>query len=73
MITGAGPEADDAATREVLTRVNASGAAFLTHTVTGGRYVIRVAIGAVTTRPEDVDQLWDRLRAEVASVLRSRP
>ncbi|WP_345609831.1 pyridoxal phosphate-dependent decarboxylase family protein [Pseudonocardia adelaidensis] len=68
VVTGDGPDADDAASREVLARVNASGAAFLTHTVAGGRYVIRVAIGSVTTGPEHVDQLWDRLRAEAAAV-----
>jgi aromatic-L-amino-acid/L-tryptophan decarboxylase len=68
VVTGAGPEADDAASREVLARVNGSGAAFLTHTVAGGRYVIRVAIGSVTTRPEHVDQLWDRLSTEAAAL-----
>jgi aromatic-L-amino-acid decarboxylase len=68
VVTGAGPEADDAASRDVLARVNGSGVAFLTHTVADGRYVIRVAIGSVTTRPEHVDQLWDRLRAEAAAV-----
>jgi aromatic-L-amino-acid/L-tryptophan decarboxylase len=68
VVTGAGPEADDTASREVLARVNGSGAAFLTHTVAGGRYVIRVAIGSVTTRPEHVDQLWDRLSAEAAAL-----
>ncbi len=52
----------------VLDRVNASGAALLTHTVVDGRYVIRVAIGSVTTRPEHVDQLWDRLCTEAAAV-----
>jgi aromatic-L-amino-acid decarboxylase len=69
VVTGAGPEADDAATREVLTRVNASGEAFLTHTVAGGRYVIRVAIGSVSTGPEHVDQLWQRLRSEAVAVV----
>jgi aromatic-L-amino-acid decarboxylase len=69
VVTGAGPDADDAASREVLTRVNASGTAFLTHTVAGGRYVIRVAIGSVSTGPEHVDQLWDRLRTEAAAVV----
>ena len=54
----------------MLAGINASGAAFLTHTVTGGRYVIRVAIGSVTTAPEHVDQLWDRLRAEAGAVVR---
>jgi aromatic-L-amino-acid/L-tryptophan decarboxylase len=71
VVTGAGPEADDAASREVLDRVNDSGEAFLTHTVVDGRYVIRVAIGSVTTRAEHVDQLWERLGSEAAAV-RSR-
>ncbi|TQM04208.1 pyridoxal-dependent decarboxylase [Pseudonocardia kunmingensis] len=68
VVTGAGPDADDDASRELLERVNASGEAFLTHTVVGGRYVIRVAIGAVTTGPEHVDQLWEQLRAEAERV-----
>ena len=49
-----------------MERVNASGAAFLSHTVVDGRYVIRVAIGAVTTGPEHVRALWERLQREVA-------
>jgi aromatic-L-amino-acid decarboxylase len=64
VVTGAGPEADDAATRTVLERVNASGTALLTHTVVEGRYVIRVAIGSVATEAAHVDALWERLRAE---------
>ncbi|MGH3585996.1 MAG: aspartate aminotransferase family protein, partial [Pseudonocardia sp.] len=68
VVTGAGPDADDAASREVLERVNGSGRVFLTHTVVEGRYVIRVAIGSVATRPEDVDELWDLLHAEAGRV-----
>lgn len=66
IVTGAGQASDDAATRVVLERVNASGAALLTHTVVDGRYVIRVAIGAVGTDAEHVDALWERLCAEAA-------
>jgi aromatic-L-amino-acid/L-tryptophan decarboxylase len=69
VVTGAGPDADDAASREVLERVNRSGAAFLTHTAVESRYAIRVAIGSVTTRGEHVDELWDLLRAEAARVV----
>jgi aromatic-L-amino-acid decarboxylase len=69
VVTGAGPEADDAASREVLERVNRSGAAFLTHTAVEGRYAIRVAIGSVSTRGEHVDELWGLLRAEAARVV----
>jgi aromatic-L-amino-acid/L-tryptophan decarboxylase len=60
--TGRGDEADDAATREVMRRVNATGNAFLTHTVVGGRYVIRVAIGVPTTERHHVETLWQSLR-----------
>lgn len=63
--TGRGDAADDTATRKVLERVNASGKAFLTHTVVDGRYVIRVAIGSVATTEDDVRALWETLRNAV--------
>lgn len=66
--TGRGPEADDAASREVLERVNASGAAMLTHTTLAGRYLIRVAIGSVATRRHHVAALWELLRRSAAEV-----
>jgi aromatic-L-amino-acid decarboxylase len=68
VVTGDGPAADDAATRAVLERVNASGAALLTHTVVDGRYVIRMAIGSVATRASDVVALWKRLCDEAAAL-----
>ncbi|WP_246633213.1 pyridoxal-dependent decarboxylase [Pseudonocardia nigra] len=68
VVTGAGAEADDAATRTVLERVNAAGAELLTHTTVEGRYAIRVAIGSVATEAEHVAALWERLRAEASAV-----
>ncbi len=68
VVTGDGPEADDEASRGVLERVNASGAALLTHTVVEGRYVIRVAIGATTTELPHVEALWECLRKERGSL-----
>ena len=62
------PEADDRATRALLETVNASGRAFLSHTVVDGRYAIRVAIGGVTTGREHVDALWDLLRSTAADL-----
>ena len=56
------PDADDLATRALLAAVNASGRAFVTHTVVGGRYAIRVAVGGVTTGRADLDALWELLR-----------
>jgi aromatic-L-amino-acid/L-tryptophan decarboxylase len=51
----------DAATKALMERVNASGQAFLTHTVVDGRYAIRVAVGSVSTTQSDVDALWQLL------------
>jgi aromatic-L-amino-acid decarboxylase len=56
------PGADDRATRALLDAVNASGRAFLTHTVVDSRYAIRVAIGGVTTGREALDALWNLMR-----------
>lgn len=61
--TGRGAAADDAASRAVLARINSGGAAMLTHTVLGGRYVIRVAIGSVATERRHVVGLWEQLRS----------
>jgi aromatic-L-amino-acid/L-tryptophan decarboxylase len=63
IVTGGGDADDDTASREVLERVNASGTALVTHTVVDGRYAIRVAVGALGTRAEDVELLWAALRA----------
>ena len=52
---------------EILQRVNASGEAYLSHTKLGGRYVLRLAIGQLTTTEADVRQAWDVLRREAAA------
>ena len=54
--------AEDAANRRILDRVNASGDAFLTHTSLHERTVLRVSIGNLKTRPEDVEGVWRLLR-----------
>jgi aromatic-L-amino-acid decarboxylase len=56
------PPADDLATRALLAAVNATGRAFLSHTVVDGRYAIRVAVGGMATERADVDALWELLR-----------
>jgi aromatic-L-amino-acid decarboxylase len=73
VVTGAGPVADDAATRAVLEAVNASGAALLTHATAGDRYLIRVAIGGVATEQRHVVKLWEALRAAATTVLAATP
>lgn len=48
--------------RELLRRVNASGRVFLTHTVLGGRYTIRLAVGQRCTEREHVVEAWRLVR-----------
>ena len=48
----------DAATRELMNRINAAGAFFVSHTVLNGQFTIRVAIGNIRTEWRDVEELW---------------
>ncbi|MEU4446872.1 aminotransferase class V-fold PLP-dependent enzyme [Actinosynnema sp. NPDC050801] len=52
----------DETTRAAMDRVNASGDAFVTHTVVDGRFAIRVAIGAEATEERHVRALWEALQ-----------
>ncbi len=51
----------DDATRRMVDDLNASGAAFVTHTVVDDRYILRVAIGGTHTTMSNVEALWERL------------
>jgi len=54
--------------RQLLERVNSSGKAFLSHTVLNGRFTLRVAIGNIGTRREDVREVWETIK-EAAGTL----
>ncbi len=60
-------------TRELLARVNASGRAYLTHTVLplsgGDRYAIRFSIGATLTKQEHVQATWRLISETIDGVL----
>ena len=58
--------AGDRPTRALMDSINASGEAFLTHTVVGGRVVLRVAIGSPQTQEPQVRALWAQLRSLAA-------
>ena len=51
----------DAATRNLMFRINSSGRFFVSHTVLNGRFTIRVAIGNLRMQQQDVEQLWTAL------------
>jgi aromatic-L-amino-acid decarboxylase len=55
---------DDERNRALLARVNASGDIFISHAVLDGRYVLRLAVGQMHTREEDVRLAWEALRRE---------
>ena len=54
----------DEATRRLAATVNASGHSHVTPSVIDDTAVIRVSIGATTTREEHVERLWDLIDAE---------
>ncbi len=58
----------DEQNRLLLERVNATGKAFLSHTVLNGRFILRVAIGNIGTRREDVREVWETIK-EAAGTL----
>jgi aromatic-L-amino-acid decarboxylase len=62
------PERANARTDALVERLNASGQAWFTRTVLDGRSVLRVSVGARTTRREHVDAAW-RLLTEIADTV----
>jgi aromatic-L-amino-acid/L-tryptophan decarboxylase len=55
----------DAHTQEWSARVNASGAAYLTPARVGGRWMVRVSVGAELTEREHVEALWKLMQQAV--------
>ena len=55
-------EGDDARSRALLERVNAGGEIFISHAVLAGRYVLRLAVGQMSTTEADIHQAWEVLR-----------
>jgi aromatic-L-amino-acid/L-tryptophan decarboxylase len=55
-------EAPDDENERLLERVNASGEAYLSHTMLEGRYVLRLAVGNLQTTEADVRRAWEALR-----------
>ncbi len=52
----------DKANQQLLAEINASGRAFLSHTILYGRFVLRFAIGNFQTTEEDVRETWELIR-----------
>jgi aromatic-L-amino-acid decarboxylase len=52
----------DVLNEKILSTVNASGRLFLTHTRLGGKYVLRLSIGALATQQRHVRAAWEELK-----------
>jgi aromatic-L-amino-acid decarboxylase len=61
-------EGDDERNRTLLERVNAGGQIFISHCVLNGRYVLRLAIGQISTTEADITRAWDVLVRESAAL-----
>ena len=56
----------DALNERIINAVNASGAAFLTHTKLDGRFTIRLAVGNIRTTERHVREVWELLQSHRA-------
>jgi aromatic-L-amino-acid/L-tryptophan decarboxylase len=57
--------------QRLLERINAAGDLFMTHTVLGGRYVIRLALGHLSTTETIVAKVWNAVQAAGEAVRRN--
>ncbi|MEQ1501186.1 MAG: aminotransferase class I/II-fold pyridoxal phosphate-dependent enzyme [Myxococcota bacterium] len=69
-LSGGSPEDDDALAMRVIAEVNARGDVFLSHSVLGGRTVLRVVVGNIRTTERHVTAAWDQIRS-IAAALRA--
>jgi aromatic-L-amino-acid decarboxylase len=61
-------DGDDQRNQALLERVNAGGEIFISHAVLDGRFVLRMAIGQMSTRQPDILRAWGLLRREARRV-----
>ena len=64
-----GPE-PDALNRGLLARLNATGRIFLTGTQLKGKYVVRLALGHLTTTEAEVRAAWELIQQEARELER---
>jgi aromatic-L-amino-acid decarboxylase len=59
---GSTPEDQDRWNAEIMDRVNATGEAFISHTVLTGRFCLRLALGNLRTRWDHLERSWELIR-----------
>ncbi|EID55068.1 aminotransferase class V-fold PLP-dependent enzyme [Saccharomonospora xinjiangensis] len=69
---GASQAESDAATTELMERLNDSGELYLSHTRARGHVVLRFAVGSPATEARHIDAAWQRIAAEYDAVMAER-
>lgn len=55
----------EALNEKIMNNINASGAAYLSHTKLNGKYTIRLAIGNIRTEERHIREIWDLLNGQL--------
>lgn len=63
----------DEVNQRLLSELNATGKAFLSHTVLNGKFVLRCAIGNFQTTEQDLRETWDLIRETARRVVAAEP
>lgn len=61
----------DALNERLMNRINATGHFFLSHTWLHNKFTIRIAIGNLKTTEQDVTNLWEEIKAGLATEIES--
>jgi tyrosine decarboxylase len=67
--TGMSEEATEAANRELMERLNRTGKAYLAHTVVGGKFVLRFAVGSSLQEERHVRSAWELIRKKTTEIM----
>lgn len=59
----------DEVNRELMERLNRSGRAYLAHTVVGGRFVLRFAVGSTLQEERHVRSAWELIQKTTTEML----
>ncbi|RLM58323.1 aromatic-L-amino-acid decarboxylase-like [Panicum miliaceum] len=62
-------EATEAANRELMERLNRTGKAYLAHTVVGGKFVLRFAVGSSLQEERHVRSAWELIRKKTTEIM----
>ncbi|XBI14765.1 hypothetical protein VPH35_057301 [Triticum aestivum] len=69
-IKAAGVRADDEVNRLLMANVNKTGKAYLTHTVVGGKLVLRFAVGSSLQEERHILSAWELIRKTISDMMK---